>query len=204
MRRLGKIDGGWGMTFTQTGQNRPAIGRELATTEEDSPNIHSMLRLIRNEIASGTPRSEAVGQAKRDFEFSFDLLTKTAEVIDLLQERCRNLEADNKDILNESRADIEAAHATAKQWQEMSASLKSKLDECARQLADVKARAENAEKRAEGITKRLETTEQRANLAEELAKSFHDKIVASFGNASRLQEVLMQISAKEAAAAALR
>lgn len=191
------------MTFTQTGPARPTTGRDLSA-EDDTPNIHSMLRLIRNEIASGAPRSEAVGQAKRDFEFSFDLLTKTAEVIDLLQDRCRNLESDNKEIISESRADIEAAHATAKQWQEMSSSLKSKLDECARQLADTKLRAENSEKRAEGLAKRLETTEQRAALSEELAKSFHDKIVATFGNASRLQEVLMQISAKEAAAASLR
>jgi DNA repair ATPase RecN len=192
------------MTFTQTGPTRTQAGRDFTPTEEESPNIHSMLRLIRNEIASGAPRSEAVGQAKRDFEFSFDLLTKTAEVIDLLQERCRNLEADNKDIINESRADIEAAHANAKQWQEMSSSLKSKLDECARQLTEAKTRAEAAEKRGDALAKRLETSEQRATVAEELARSYHDKIVASVGNASRLQEVLMQISAKEAAASAIR
>ena len=190
------------MTFTQIGPNRSANGRDGASPDPDSTNIHDMLRLIRNEIVSGAPRSEPTGQPKRDFELSFDLLSKTADVIDLLQERCRTLEAE-KDRMADSRSEIEAAEATVRQWQDMSTSLKGKLDECARQLADTRVRAEDAEKRADGFAKRLDAAEQRATVAEELARGFHDRIVASFGNAARLQEVLMEISAREAAAATL-
>ena len=135
------------MTFTQTGQKRSAAGKEPAIDVDDSPNIQNMLRLITSEITAGQSRDDQGSQTKRDFELSFGLLTRASEVIDLLQDRCRQLEVDKKDIIEESRADMEAAHAAARQWQDLTASLKTKLDEANKQLNEMKARAENAEKR---------------------------------------------------------
>ena len=184
------------MTFTQTGQKRSAAGKDQSVEADDSPNIQNMLRLITSEITAGQGRDDQASQTKRDFELSFVLLTRASEVIDLLQERCRQLEVDKKEIIDESRADMEAAHAAARQWQDLTASLKSKLDEVTKQLGESKTRAENAEKRVEGLTKRIEASEKRALLNEELAKNYHDKILASFGSASQLQEALMQIGSK--------
>ncbi len=184
------------MTFTQTGQKRSAAGKEPAIDVDDSPNIQNMLRLITSEITAGQNRDDVNSQTKRDFELSFGLLTRASEVIDLLQDRCRQLEVDKKDIIEESRADMEAAHAAARQWQDLTASLKTKLDEATKQLNEMKARAENAEKRLDALNKRAEAADKRALLNEELAKNYHDKILASFGSTSRLQEALMQIGSK--------
>lgn len=183
------------MTFTQTGQKR-STGKEPALESDDSPNIQNMLRLITSEITAGQGRDDQASQTKRDFELSFGLLTRASEVIDLLQERCRQLEIDKKDIIDESRADMEAAHAAARQWQDLTGSLKAKLDETTKQFGEAKTRAENAEKRIEALTKRLEGAEKRALLNEELAKNYHDRILASFGSTSQLQEALMQIGSK--------
>ena len=183
------------MTFTQSGQKRSTAVKDQLEAD-DSPSIQNMLRLITSEISAGQGRDEQSSQSKRDFELSFGLLTRASEVIDLLQERCRQLEVDKKDIIDESRADMEAAHAAARQWQDLTASLKGKLDETTKQLGDMKSRAESAEKRLDGLAKRAESAEKRALLNEELAKNYHDKILASFGSASQLQEALMQIGSK--------
>lgn len=183
------------MTFTQTGQKR-AGAKDQPIDTDDTPNIQNMLRLITSEITAGQNRDDPNSQTKRDFELSFGLLTRASEVIDLLQERCRQLEVDKKDIIEESRADMEAAHAAARQWQDLTASLKTKLDETSKNFAEMKTRAEAAEKRSEALTKRVEASDKRAVLNEELAKNYHDKILASFGSASRLQEALMQIGSK--------
>ena len=184
------------MTLTQAGLKRSAIDKDPIADVDDAPSIQSMLRLITNEIRNGQTREEQATQTKRDFEQSFGLLTRASEVIDLLQERCRQLELDKKEIIEESRADMEAAHAAARQWQDLTASLKAKLEDATKNLGEARTRADTAEKRVDALTKHIEVAEKRALLNEELAKNYHDKILASFGNTSQLQEALMQIGAK--------
>ena len=178
------------MVFTPTRPPRSDADRDPAQAYRDVPNIHNMLRVIKNEIAEDMPGAPTQSDDPRDFDVSFDMLAKIADCIALLQQRCRLLETDKQELIAASRADLDTANETARQWQEMSTALKSKLDECARQLADAKLRVENADRRSDALVKHLQATEQRATAAEELARNYHDRILSHFGSASRLQDLL--------------
>ena len=165
------------------------------------PDIDALIKTA----VERTPRLPRAGSAavpsRRDPATAFDLIDRAAEALDALVRRCDELKTQMRADAERARAEGAAQDEVIAQWQRLGSGMKSQAEETDRQLQAMKARAEAAEARAAGAEARAmalqqasEAAAQRATAAENLAKEFHDKVVATFGTGSRAQTALKLVA----------
>ena len=146
-----------------------------------------------------------------DYTSVLRLIQKASDAIDNLQDRCRRLENDVLETNERLQAEATSSERVIKDWEQLATTLKAKLTtmeaDLAAALQKVKSadeRANAAETRAQASESRLQASYTRAHDAEarataaekrvakeiELATSFRQKIIETFGSGSRLSALL--------------
>ncbi len=163
------------------------------------------------------PRTLRVGnlsqsrQNDTEYTSAFRLVQKASEAIDVLQERCRRLEADIRDTNDRSKSEAESSERVIKDWERLANALKAQLSKTETNLTEAQQTLKSLEERAAAAEARVQQNEQRlqasdiraqdaearASAAEqlasqesELALSFQHTIMEAFGTGSRLSSAL--------------
>ena len=159
-------------------------------------------------------RAGSLAQARQgdaEYTSAFRLVHKASEAIDVLQERCRRLEAEIRDTNERSRSEAESSERVIKDWERLANALKAQLSKTEANLADAQQSLKTLEERAAAAEIRIQENEQRlqasdlraqeaearamaaeqlASQESELALSFQHTIMEAFGTDSRLSSAL--------------
>ena len=180
---------------------QPKTSGETGRSLTAAPDIDALMKRASEGTSWPSAAGQRATQPRRDPAMAFDLLDRVAEALDALMGRCEALEAKMQADLERAEAEAAAQDELIAQWKNFGTGMKSQAEETDRQLQAMKARAEAAEARAAGAEARAialkqasEAASQRAAVAENLAKEFHDKVVATFGSGSRTQTALRLVT----------
>lgn len=127
---------------------------------------------------------------KRNYELAFRLLEDAAKALAAMHDRQEHLEASVASLQSRASLRIEAAEETVREWQAFAVMLKTRLQDAEERLAVMQERAQAAETQASIERARAMAAEKWQSDEGAISRSLHDKIVATFGNGSRVQSIV--------------
>lgn len=183
----------------------------------DLPNLK---RQMSQGMAGRPGPDERLGRGARpllswgreaDYDSAFRLLQMASEAIDVLHDRCRRLEIDAREVGERAKIEADSSERVIKDWERLATALKAHLATSDAAHAETQAKFEAAESRRAALEDLLKSTEDRALALEaravaaesradaaeqraareiEVAATFRDTIIQTFGLGSRLSSVL--------------
>ena len=171
------------MTLTDTIHQPPlrkgeAIGAGFHTRSSD-----------KDSAGRGNPRDQTE-EAETDNDVAFALVTRAANTIDVLQNRCNQLETNTAELRDRLKTETETAERVIKDWERLATAMKAQLQDCETRIAGLQERLEAAEARAEAGETRALAAEQQANVEEEISSTLREKILSAFGSGSHTQAAI--------------
>lgn len=162
--------------ITRKGEGHGAVGFHIRSSDKDSAargNLRDRYRASSREEAE---------EPETENDVAFALVTRAASTIDMLQNRCAQLETDAAELRNRLNTETETAERVIKDWERLATAMKSQLQECETRITGLQERLEAAEARAEAGESRAREAERQASLEGEISSSLREKILMAFGS----------------------
>lgn len=182
------------MTLAQN-LDRPAARPPIDLSASIAARAPLDFRQLARRISAVPPAAPALASPpvqplRVPSDTALDLLSEVAAALTTLMSRCRALEEAIATTKAEARAEVESAQDVAREWQEVTATLKARVDDADRTLAAMRARAEAAERELAQTRAAADRSQQAAAEAECLSSLFQEKVIASFGVGSAGHSIL--------------
>lgn len=170
---------------TRKGEGLGTTGFHTRSSDKDGTTRGN----LRDRNYRATSREEPE-EPETDNDVAFTLVTRAANTIDILQNRCNQLETDAAELRNRLKTETETAERVIKDWERLATAMKTQLQECETRIAGLQERLEAAEARAEAGESRARDAERQASLEEEISSSLREKILLAFGSGSQTQAAI--------------
>lgn len=173
---------------------RPPVDLSASITARAPLDFRQLARRI-NAVpqAPVVSASPTVQPLRVPSDTAIDLLGEVAAALTTLMARCKTLESALAAAKDEARAEIETAQDVAREWQEVAATLKAKVDDADRTLSAMRARAEAAERELALTQADADRSQKAAAEAECLSSLFQETVIASFGVGSAGHSILENV-----------
>ena len=181
---------------------QPRNGEERNHPDGTS-EIERLMRKVFDRATADPVQPQNSAHPGRDFETPFDLIERAAAALDVLANRCRQLESQMAEAAERTKVEAAAQEQVIGQWKKLASGMKTHAEDADKRAEAMKARLEAAEARAATAEARAvalkdasDAAAHQAMAAETLSTELHDKVVAAFGIGSRAHVALEAVATR--------